>query len=173
MFSEPYRPVTRDLADLRKVRENQTHLHNKATKPIQILLKDLRVHTHHTGDALVLRVIASAVQHNGIFCAVEDKTGDVEWLGIYHWKETSSLKSSLPIGTIIAVKEPFLKMTPGKLCSLRVDHAGDVDFLQHDHSDVPRKWRRKDQKPPSTAIAWKERGNNEFREKKLEMACRR
>jgi hypothetical protein len=72
---------------------------------------------------------------------VEDEYGDVEKIAIYNEREAINPDDLLPVGTIMAVKEPFYKTAVNGDYTIRVDHPSDVVYLDPADERVPLAWQ--------------------------------
>jgi hypothetical protein len=137
-----YLPCTTRLADLRRV-----------------MIKDLQLETHHRGTYLLLRSITPPNRMTGIIVIVEDERGDVVPLQLYQQDEENTRKVTdiVNVGTVLLVKEPFLKVMASGEYGLRVDHLTDVIDLDEHDAMIPKAWRT--QTTQLSAAAWKAEGN--------------
>ncbi|THY29138.1 hypothetical protein D6D01_03653 [Aureobasidium pullulans] len=132
-----------------------------------MLLKDLRIHTHHQGRALVVRVFGEPVYLNNVVSlvnVVEDEARDVEKVQLF-FSSTLPLEVMLAKGTMIAVKEPYYELCDGS-SYLRVDHPSNVKIL-HQGDPWCLEVFKTSSEPILTATAcWKEYGNHALSLKK-------
>ncbi|THX90129.1 hypothetical protein D6D05_00719 [Aureobasidium pullulans] len=80
-----------------------------------MLLKDIHLHIHHQGRALVVRVFGEPVYLNNVVSlvnVVEDEAGDVERVQLF-FSSTLPPQAMLAKGTVIAVKEPYYELCDG------------------------------------------------------------
>lgn len=146
-----YRPCYLPLAQLKK-----------------IFLKDLRYGTHHRGSFLLLRVFCQPYRRSAVMAAVEDETGDVDRVTLFHTKEALRAFEVVPEGTVVTVKEPFYRMEEDGRYVLRVDHPSDMVVLDQHHKLRPEQWQNPEEIQMS-ALDWKLEGNKAFvREEYLE-----
>jgi tetratricopeptide (TPR) repeat protein len=96
-----------------------------------------------------------------ISSCVEDEYGDSAEISIYNERETINPDELLPIGTIIAVKEPCYKIVANGGYSIRVDHPSDVVYLDPADERVPLAWRTSSTKKVS-ASEYKIAGNESY-----------
>lgn len=129
-----------------------------------ILLQDLLLETHHRGKVLFLKTFCAPVCMTSIQNAVEDIAGDVDRLSIYNLPSRTPLDKVLPQGAVVAIKEPFYKMTVDGGVTIRVDHPSDFILLETSDDLVPSEWRHQPQTQP-TAAELKEKGNDAFAKK--------
>lgn len=61
---------------------------------------------------------------------VEDNRGWSERLALYNYApDGTDPRHALPVGTLLAVKEPYLKLSLDGLPTIRVDSPGDITLL--------------------------------------------
>ena len=102
-----------------------------------MLISDLRLETHHTGRVLVLRAFGHPQRMTGVQNAVEDENGNVDRIGLYNFDTSLTPERILGRGAVIAVKEPYYKVTVDGGYTIRVDHPSDVVRLSPGDSLVP------------------------------------
>jgi tetratricopeptide (TPR) repeat protein len=114
-----------------------------------ILLKDLLVpHVHH-GKYLLCRTITYSFTIVGVLTLVEDLNDDVEELALYHFQKSliDDPNTWLPPGTILIIKEPYLKYasSQGQTVILRCDSPSDVIFVDECNEELLKgtKWYQK------------------------------
>lgn len=126
-----------------------------------MLFRDLRIHTHHQGRALVVRVFGEPVYLNNVVSlvnVVEDEARDVEKVQLF-FSSTSPPGAMLAKGTVIVVKEPYYELCDGS-SYLRVDHPSNVKILRQE-DPLFLEFSKTPSKPiPTAAACWKERGNH-------------
>src|SRR4051812_16282571 len=90
-----YSPCFRSILDLHKV-----------------MIKDLLLETHHREKYIMLRSITPPDRMTAVMAIVEDENGDAIMLQLYYQEEenTRSAEDILSEGTILIVKEPYLKL---------------------------------------------------------------
>lgn len=126
-----------------------------------IMIKDLRLETHHRGKLLLLRAITPPHRWTGIMCLVEDENGEVATLQLYQQDDEPVRKAAqiLDVGTILLVKEPYFKIMASGEYGLRVDHLSDVVHVDEDASIVPQTWRRRSSTKAISADSLRLEGN--------------
>ena len=97
-------------------------------------LSEMKIPFVHSGQFLVCRTITKAVMQSdtGTMVLVEDVSGDVEEVGLFNFRRSLNDGGSwLPIGTIMLIKEPYLKNEAAMLgySYIRVDSPSDVIFV--------------------------------------------
>jgi tetratricopeptide (TPR) repeat protein len=137
-----------------------------------ITLNEMMVPKFHYGRYLLCRTINPATCMVGVTVAIEDLNGDVEELALYNLVKDfdMSLDDILPIGTIIAIKEPYMKYgSVGNNVAIRCDSPSDVVFLTDNSPTlVGTKWFVKYDK--SSFDSLKAKGNDMFKQKRYERA---
>ncbi|THV98629.1 hypothetical protein D6D18_05201 [Aureobasidium pullulans] len=126
-----------------------------------MLLKDIHLHTHHQGRALVVRVFGEPVYLNNVVSlvnVVEDEAGDVEKVQLF-FSSTLPPQAMLAKGTVIAVKEPYYELCDGS-SYLRVDHPSNVKILRQEDPWFLEFFKTPSKPIPTAAACWKERGNH-------------
>jgi tetratricopeptide (TPR) repeat protein len=93
---------------------------------------------------------------------VEDEYGDVEKIAIYNEREAINPDDLLPVGTIMAVKEPFYKTAVNGDYTIRVDHLSDVVYLDPADERVPLAWQTSSSQKV-LASEYKHAGNESYK----------
>ncbi|EAQ86054.1 hypothetical protein CHGG_07307 [Chaetomium globosum CBS 148.51] len=94
-----------------------------------------------------------------VMAVVEDEKGDILQLLLYNQADDG--EPFVREGTVMILKEPFLKTMSDGSHGLRVDHLSDVVFLPANDKRIPVAWRQKPNHN-GTALAWKAQGSNHF-----------
>ncbi|KAI2900058.1 hypothetical protein CBS63078_7047 [Aspergillus niger] len=136
------------------------------------LIKDLTIETHHRGSYTLLRAVTPAFRKTGIMAVVEDEEGDVLTLQLYNQDRDLVTDGRLVDGTIMLIKEPYLKVMGDGDYGLRVDHLSDIRFILENDPLVPAIWRDESEDRGS-ANSWRKTGNNlyELKEYHLALNC--
>lgn len=114
--------------------------------------------------------------------AVEDPEGVCAMLAIYHYPctldaEETALDQVFSKGAILAIREPYYKFpSNGYDPMIRVDAASDIVFLEPTAPPANTvRWTSgiiwDAPTYPSTALQWKERGNNHFKKGEMFLAA--
>ncbi|EAW24582.1 TPR domain protein [Aspergillus fischeri NRRL 181] len=140
-----YAPCTAPLRSLKKV-----------------VIKDLTLETHHRGSYILLRAVTPPDTMTAVMVIVEDEEGDVLMLQLYNQEEGLSAQGRLIEGTVIIVKEPYLKAMSDGDYGIRVDHLPDVRFIPDHDTLIPSSWRRQLMENDASANYWKLKGNDCF-----------
>lgn len=98
----------------------------------RIGIKNLKMEIKHEGKYLLLRLIEPCFRMSGIMTVVEDPEGSVCILSLYNYieKDSVNVEELLPVGTILALKEPHYKFTNSNSCVIRCDSPSDVIILE-------------------------------------------
>jgi tetratricopeptide (TPR) repeat protein len=113
--------------------------------PVQ--LKEMYVPKVHKGLYLICRTIIPPRLISGVTVLLQDTRGDIESASFYYFQESllSDPNEWLPEGTILLIKEPYMKYQSLGTCDpmIRVDSPSDVIFL-HESDNLLRstKWHR-------------------------------
>ncbi|THV03045.1 SET domain-containing protein [Dendrothele bispora CBS 962.96] len=149
---------------------------NSSSVPLEELsrvsISEMMLRKVHKGKFLLCRSVAPMIRVVGSQTVVEDPDGAITDLAIYNFPTTGpgssseSINKLFPIGTIMAVREPLLKLgTQGGDPLIRVDSISDIVFLdQNDSVCFGIKWSFPLNSSPSPASAEKLKivGNNHF-----------
>lgn len=128
----------------------------------KVMIKDLTLETHHRGSYVLLRAVTNTDRMNAIMTIVEDESTDVVLLQLYNYSKEASMDSRFREGTVLIVKEPYLKVTATGGFGIRVDHVSDIMFLP-DHDDfMPLSWSKRVTEIDLSANDWKVKGNEFF-----------
>ncbi|KAG9600336.1 SET domain-containing protein, partial [Aureobasidium melanogenum] len=156
----PFSPVARQVP-----RPGPEDWHRPCSLPLaqlkKIFLKDLRFETHHRGSFLLLRVFCQPFRKAAVMAAVEDETGDVDRVALYHTKEALRGFEVVPEGTVVTVKEPFYHLEEDGRYVLRVDHPSDMVVLDQHHKLCPEQWQNREE-IQLTALECKREGKKAF-----------
>ncbi|KAK6339787.1 hypothetical protein TWF718_009181 [Orbilia javanica] len=123
-YIKPYPPSDRPMKGLEK-----------------ITLQDLKIETRHTGHKIFVKTVCLAKRIASVSVIVEDERGFPGQLQIFNLGRKVDLGEFLPVGQILCVKEPLFKVSTTAIQSLRVDHPGDLVFVDEDDEEVPEVWR--------------------------------
>ena len=96
-----------------------------------------------------------------IMVVVEDQNGDVLNLQLYQQEDEDNRKAAdiINFGTVLLVKEPYLKVMGDGEYGLRVDHLSDVLYVDDDDERIPNAWQPRLMEIDDTAAALKKIGN--------------
>lgn len=136
----------------------------------KVMIKDLYLETHHRGRYLLLRTITPTDIMTAIMAIVEDEEGSVLMLQLYNQGQEFSGIYDLAEGTVIVVKEPYLKVMADGDYGLRVDHLSDVRFIPEFDDLVPLCWRKRVTEDDDSSNYWKLRGNEHFEQARYRLA---
>jgi hypothetical protein len=95
-----------------------------------ISLKNMLIPFVHKGYYLKCRTIISSFQYIGIHILIEDTNGDIENLVLYNFQNNfiENPNDLIPEGTILLIKEPYLKYEYG-FTTLHISSPSDVVFI--------------------------------------------
>ncbi len=130
----------------------------------KVLIKDLRLETHHRGLCIMLRVVTRPFKKTDLVTVVEDETKDVVLLQLYH-QEDENLPFAFDIARtrkVCIVKEPYFKIANSGIYTLRVDHVSDLIWLSEFDERLPKYWCLQFTELDKTANDWKTEGNADF-----------
>lgn len=138
----------------------------------KVMIEDLLLETHHRGKYLLLRSITPPDRMTAIMAVVEDENNDVVMLQLYHREEEEerAAREIMGEGTVLIIKEPYLKLMSDGDYGLRVDHFSDFIHLRVYDERVPRGWRPQKPEQIFAASSWKAEGNSFFNESKYHIA---
>lgn len=140
-----YAPCVTALHDLRKTK-----------------IKDLRLETHHRGSYIVLRAVTPPDIMTAVVAIVEDEDGDVLMLQLYNQEKDLVAHGRLAEGTVMIVKEPYLKVMSDGDYGIRVDHLSDMKLLTEHDPLLPLLWRPRLTEIDTSARFWRLKGNDYF-----------
>jgi hypothetical protein len=94
----------------------------------KVMIRDLRLETHHRGTYLLLTSITPPDRMTAVMALVEDEKKEVVMLQLYYQAEENerSAEEILPEGAVLIVKEPYLKVMADGGYGIRVDHVSDI-----------------------------------------------
>ncbi|KAK2805127.1 hypothetical protein FQN50_006372 [Emmonsiellopsis sp. PD_5] len=128
----------------------------------KIMIKDLVLEPHHRGFYILLRTVTPTYTMTAVMAIVEDEGGDIFIFQLYNRDKELSADGYLTEGTVMIVKEPYLKVTSDGSFGFRVDHLSDVSFLPDHDPRIPLSWRRQHPASGTSADDWKLKGNDYF-----------
>lgn len=109
------------------------HCSRKALSELKsMLIGELRMEMKHAGRYLLVRVVEPCFKMSGLMTVVEDRAGTIAILSMYNFirKASTDVEALLPLGTILAIKEPYYKYSNTNSCVIRVDSPSDVLILE-------------------------------------------
>ncbi|KAF3763370.1 hypothetical protein M406DRAFT_73986 [Cryphonectria parasitica EP155] len=151
-IGESYRPCIKPLSSL-----------------VPITLDELKLEIHHRGRVLLAKVFCEPIYSGSILNAIEDIHGNVDCLSMFHQPTTEFPTNILPKGAIIAVKEPYYKLSSDRSTIVRVDHPSDCMLLKPSHEMVPSAWQQVG-RVTVRASRMKDKGNDAFKKGDWEAA---
>jgi hypothetical protein len=128
----------------------------------KVMIKDLLLETHHRGTYLLLRSVTPPDRMTAVMAIVEDEEKDVLMLQLYYQEPENerAAEEILGEGTVLIVKEPYLKLMSDGDYGIRVDHLSDVIYPSMYDERVPDCWQVTEDH--DSAGAWKAKGNDYF-----------
>lgn len=138
----PYPPCVAPFSELKKA-----------------MIGDLLLETHHRGTYVLVRSLTPQDRATAVMAIVEDEKGDVLMVQLHH--QVDDREPLVREGTVMILKEPFLKVMLDGSYGLRVDHLSDVVLLPANDKQIPAAWRQKFD-CSGTALAWKAQGDKHF-----------
>ncbi|KAL6352613.1 hypothetical protein LRP88_13080 [Fusarium phalaenopsidis] len=110
-------------------------------EPIKIT--DMRLETHHRGKKVTMRVLTQPDRLLGVVALAEDEHGTAVLLQLYQLPDEALVPQAeiLTPGMICIVKEPYYKQTTKGRYSVRVDHLGDIIWLNEGDERIPSRWK--------------------------------
>ncbi|KAH7339120.1 hypothetical protein B0J17DRAFT_659876 [Rhizoctonia solani] len=143
-----------------------------------ISISSLILNQVHQGSYLIVRAISHTVRLVAVQVAAEDQEGSVIDLALYHCFELSGLDREgilelIPPGQALLIRDPWVArgLTGGHV-TVRVDSPSDIVLLPPNHpllAQYPEIWRSGHD---TDAQAYKEMGNNAFKNGRFESAIR-
>ncbi|KAG9229870.1 TPR domain protein [Amylocarpus encephaloides] len=142
-----YSPSFRSILDLHKV-----------------MIKDLLLETHHRGNYITVRSITPPDRMTAVMAIVEDENGDVVMLQLYYQEEENARPAEdlLGEGTVLIVKEPYLKLMSDGDYGLRMDHPSDLIYIPKNDQRIPSCWQPRVKELEVSAEHLRMQGNNYF-----------
>lgn len=109
-----------------------------------MMISDMRLETHHRGHKVTLRVLTPPDRLNAVLAIAEDEQGIAVLLQLYQQPEEALVPNTeiLAPGKVCIVKEPFFKATTDSTYSVRVDHLGDIIWLDEGDERIPSPWKK-------------------------------
>lgn len=135
----------------------------------RILIRDITLETYHRGFYILLRAVTPMDRMTAVMTVVEDERGDVVMLQLYNQEKELSTDGRLVEGTVILVKEPYLKVMADGNYGMRADHLSDIRFLPGHDSLIPLAWGGQ-RAMDASANNYKIRGNNCFNKNEHHLA---
>ncbi|KIY67773.1 hypothetical protein CYLTODRAFT_490336 [Cylindrobasidium torrendii FP15055 ss-10] len=142
-----------------------------------ITLRQMSCYKRHEGRYLVCRTFLPPVRLVAVELFVEDTNGDTMYTAVYNLPELFQaslpvLESHYPVGTVLAIREPWMKKSGmgGTNMMLRVDSSSDIIILSPTSSiSSDAQWSTTLPAAVSLSLrdadAWKAVGNSLFKQK--------
>jgi hypothetical protein len=110
----------------------------------------------------VVKTIAPPYRGSGTVTLVEDEFGNADKLAIYNQGDASIL-SNIPMGCMVAVKEPYYKSNSENDQMICVDHPSDIILLRFNDPLIPKSLRAGAEAAlTKTAVEWRSAGDAAF-----------
>lgn len=136
--------------------------HTPFSKLSKVMIKNLCLETHHRERYLLIRTVTPADTMTAVMAIVEDEDGSVLMLQLYNQQQELSSAHGLGEGTVLVVKEPYVKVMADGDYGIRVDHLSDVWFVPEFDDLVPLSWRESVTGSDENATSWKVKGSEHF-----------
>lgn len=137
-----------------------------------IVLKEMMVNKIHYGRYIVLKTVLDPFYQTCMTLLAEDREGDIEIVTLYDFSRSFSIPTNqlLPPGSILIVKEPYLKfmIANPKDFHIRVDSPSDVIVVNDDRLHSIEKWNLIPKNSKFDQL--NEQGNRHFIAKQYELA---
>lgn len=113
---------------------------------------------------------------DGVLTLVEDEHGAVHRLRLYNLpsqsQELRNLEDVLPLGAVLAIKEPYCEAASEDMSGIRVDHPSDLCYLSEGHALFPEIWKHQFDDPSvSPSESLKNEGNAFFKSRKHRLSA--
>ncbi|KAJ6019702.1 hypothetical protein N7522_001769 [Penicillium canescens] len=128
----------------------------------KVMINSLCLETHHRERYLLLRTITQTDTMTAVMAIVEDEDRSVLMLQLYNQEEELSGAQNLREGTVLVVKEPYVKVMADGGYGIRVDHLSDVLFIPEFDDLVPFSWRKRVTQADENPSSWKAKGSEHF-----------
>jgi hypothetical protein len=131
------------------------------TKLQRIMIRDLRLETHHRGKYLLLGAITPPDRMTAIMAIVEDEQGKTSILSLYQQEDEDIRKAASIVNKdmVLLLKEPYYKILGDGEYGLRVDHLSDMIHIDNDDVRVPNAWQPRIIGLDQSAASLKDEGN--------------
>ena len=136
----------------------------------RVMIKDLRLETHHRGRYLLLRTVTPTDTLTAVMAIVEDEDSNVLMLQLFNQQKELSGTEDLTEGTIIVVKEPYVKVMADGDHGIRVDQLCDVKLIPEFDNLCPPSWRKRIPNTDDSPDSWRLRGNAFYRQTRFHLA---
>lgn len=136
-------------------------------------IDELRLEENHTGRVLFARTFGTPYRLQAAQSAISDTLGDVDRVAIYNFEPDLAPTMVLPINSLIAIKQPYYKLTVDGSATIRVDHPSDLVLLSGHDERAPAALRSTPSRSyvAQGALSWKASGNQAFKNKQYHTAA--
>lgn len=130
-----------------------------------ITIHELRLEENHIGKVLFARVFGHPLRIQAVQGAIVDAAGDVDRIAVYNFEIGLTPEMVLPVNAILAIKQPYYKVTMDGGVIVRVEHPSDLVLLSEtDPRAPPALWRASSALGSGEgALSWKVKGNQAFK----------
>jgi hypothetical protein len=136
----------------------------------RVHLNDLNIDSRKPNHAILFRTIAEPYVYSNSITIVEDEHGDVARLTICNLEDSMN-DPIIPMGSILAVKQPCWSAVPRGGYHIRVDHPSDIAILDPTDETVLLAWRNSANiRENKNVTLWKKEGDTMFLEKRFRKA---
>ena len=94
-----------------------------------ILLRNMTVDHVHEGYQLICHTIRTPFRMSGLMIIAEDNNGDAVTLALYNYKVEYNPETSVPLDTILSIKNPYLRTFQSGDIGIRVDDPSMISVL--------------------------------------------
>ncbi|CAG8548771.1 9289_t:CDS:1 [Ambispora leptoticha] len=126
------------------VEQNRTNRKVQLHPANRLSISDLEINTFHENRFLLCRVITKCAKSVALSTVIEDPEGDAERISMYNWLPKNTIPASglsvdqvsklLPIGTIIAVQNPYYKIGEDGFSLIRSDYPDQITIVNPNDS---------------------------------------
>ena len=117
------------------------------------MIKDLVLETHHRGTYVCLRAVTPPYRVTGVMAITEDEEENTVTLELYNQGTFRSVAEIMDEGSVLILKEPYLKASSDGNYGLRVDHPSDFSLILEDDEVFPSAWQ-KNLDGDASALVW-------------------
>ncbi|KAK3331463.1 hypothetical protein B0H66DRAFT_469201 [Apodospora peruviana] len=121
------------------------------------MINELVPRKHHKESYLLVRTVTPqyTTLTDALTVIAEDEKRDVLMVQLYHQEEGSAAEEDVKKGTVLMIKEPYLRVSPRRM-EVSIEHPCEVIFLAGNDERIPEQWRREsaEQSEVDTVLAW-------------------
>lgn len=136
-----------------------------------IRLRDMLVNKTHRGKYILCRIVGAPFYMTAMTMVVEDEDGEIEIVSAYNYTKSYDVNpvDVLPLNTVIAIKEPYLKIMISDNSNFYIRVESPTDIVILDEHNV-EKWKTAE--PGLTYDQLNDLGNKSFVTKDYYQAVR-